>query len=156
KIGAPVPDVGPPPPNPPPPPGADPRMRFPGKNARPAPQGENPNKSKPDEKPKPEEKDKDKSVGNPEDRELAASEREYLWQIEHHGNVLTKFGFAPLADALKRADAAALSRLLADDFAGADLDRPQRVDVATGFAAVERLQSSGVPPRRLTKAEFVA
>src|SRR5207248_7356444 len=29
--------------------------------------------------------------------ELAEAEREYLWAVEHHGNLLVKYGFGPLA-----------------------------------------------------------
>jgi hypothetical protein len=35
---------------------------------------------------------------------LDPNEREFLWDIEHHGNLLNKFGFKPLSDALARAD----------------------------------------------------
>src|SRR5262249_37947894 len=57
----------------------------------------------------------------PDDLELPEAERQYLWQIEHHGNLLTKHGFCSLPAALKSADRAALARLVADDFVGPDL-----------------------------------
>jgi hypothetical protein len=88
--------------------------------------------------------------------ELPVAERQYLWEIEHHGNVLVKHGFGPLAAALKNADAGALSQLLVDDFAGADLRDPQRVRVAGDFAQVERLQDAGHPPLPLGRDAFVA
>jgi hypothetical protein len=88
--------------------------------------------------------------------ELPEEDRKYLWEIEHHGNVLVKHGFGPLAEALKRADAADLGRLLADDFAGGDLGQPRAVRAANAFAEVERLQDAGHPPAPLRRAAFVA
>jgi HEAT repeat protein len=92
----------------------------------------------------------------PADPELPEDERAYLWEVEHHGNVLAKHGFGPFAAALKAGDAPALSRLLADDFAAADLREPQQVRAVTAFAEVERLQDAGRPPAPLTREGFVA
>src|SRR5690348_1755470 len=47
---------------------------------------------------------------------LSTDEREYLWDLEHHGNVLGKHGFRALAEALRKDDAAALTALLSADF----------------------------------------
>ncbi len=95
-------------------------------------------------------------AGRPEELSLPEAERKYLWDVEHHGNLLSKFGFGPLAAALRQGDAAALSRLLADDFAGADLREPRRVLAATDFAEVERLQDAGGPPVALDREAFAA
>ncbi len=92
----------------------------------------------------------------PEELELPEPERKYLWGIEHDGNLLVKHGFARIADALRRADAAALTALLADDFTGSDLNDPRRVRTAAEYAEVERLQDSGKPPVPLDRAGFVA
>jgi HEAT repeat protein len=100
--------------------------------------------------------DPNRAGGAPDKLELPESERAYLWEIEHHGNLLVKRGFGPLAEALKGADAAALSRLLADDFAGTDLGQPRRVRAATDYAEVERLQDAGRPPVPLDRDAFVA
>jgi hypothetical protein len=94
--------------------------------------------------------------GKPGELELSQAERAYLWEIEHHGNLLAKHGLAALAKALKTADAQALSRLMADDFLGADLHKPERVESRTHFAEVVRLQASGRPPVPLNRAAFVA
>lgn len=88
--------------------------------------------------------------------ELAEAERQYLWDVEHHGNVLVKHGFGPLATALAEADAAALARLLAEDFVGSDLEQPRTTRATVGDAEVERLTPSGQPPRRLGRDAFVA
>jgi HEAT repeat protein len=92
---------------------------------------------------------------SPDDLELPEAERQYLWEIEHHGNVLTKHGFCSLAAALKTGDRAALARLLADDFVGMDLAEPRRVRAASEFVSVERVQDGGHPPARLDRAAFV-
>lgn len=88
--------------------------------------------------------------------ELPEEERTYLWEIEHNGNVLSKYGFGKLAAALRDADAAALTRLLADDFAGTDLAEPRRIKSSTAFASVERVQDAGKPPIPLGRDAFAA
>jgi hypothetical protein len=91
-----------------------------------------------------------------ENLKLPEAERKYIWEIEHHGNVLVKYGFGRLVQALKNADGSALSRLLADDFAGTDLDRPRRVQAKAGRAEALRLQDAGHPGRPLGRQDFVA
>src|SRR5262249_5952282 len=44
------------------------------------------------------------------DLTLSGSERTFLWDVEHHGNVLNAHGFKRLADALRDADPGALTR----------------------------------------------
>src|SRR5579871_1099557 len=67
-------------------------------------------------------------MAKPGDKETAptlpVAEREFLWEVEHHGNLLSSYGFSALADALRRADASALTALLATDFAGGTLQQP--------------------------------
>ena len=87
--------------------------------------------------------------------ELPVAEREYIWEIEHRGNVLSKVGFRALAAAIKSGDSAALARLMADDFTGTDLGDPRRVRAASDFVAVERLEDSGRTPVSLSRAGFV-
>ena len=50
---------------------------------------------------------------------LDDAQREQLWQIEHHGLLLTRQGFSELTDALSRRDRKALGHLLAAGFVGA-------------------------------------
>ena len=88
--------------------------------------------------------------------ELPEKERQYIWAIEHHGNLLVKYGFSGLAAALKNADVADLTRLLATDFAGSDLGRPEHVRASVPYAEVERLDDSGQASVPLDRAAFVA
>ncbi|HKB02576.1 MAG TPA: FG-GAP-like repeat-containing protein, partial [Gemmataceae bacterium] len=90
----------------------------------------------------------------PDEFELPVPERKYLWQIEHHGNVLAKHGFGPFSTAVKAADPVALTRLLSDNFRGTEVQNPRRVR-STGFVEVERLQDAGHPPASLSRSAFV-
>lgn len=87
--------------------------------------------------------------------ELPEAELGYLWDVEHHGNLLMKHGFGPFASALKAADTATLTAMLATDFSGGDLHDPVRSRL-TGSVEAERLQSSGKPPLPLNRSQFAA
>src|SRR5579883_602517 len=87
---------------------------------------------------------------------LSTSEREYLWDVEHHGNLLTRFGFRVLADALRREDARALTALLSADFTGQLPKRPRQVSLNTDFAHVVRNEDSGEGSLHLDSSQFVA
>jgi hypothetical protein len=102
--------------------------------------------SEPEEKPTP--------AGAP--MELPEAEREYLWDIEHHGNLVSKHGFGPLAKALQKGEARELAALFADDFRGSEMGKPKRVHAATDYAQVERLQDSGQPSVPLDRDTFIA
>jgi hypothetical protein len=97
-----------------------------------------------------------------EDREVASgpilesSEREFLWQVEHHGNLLNRYGFSALAEALRRADAAALNVLLSADFTGWAPQHPREVRLESDYAQVVRQEDAGWPPLRLDRNQFVA
>jgi HEAT repeat protein len=96
------------------------------------------------------------AAGSERRLELPESEQTYLWEIEHHGNLLVKHGFGPLADALKKADQPALFKLLADDFQGTESVDPSRVRSSVPYADVERAQDAGHSPRPLSREAFVA
>jgi hypothetical protein len=87
---------------------------------------------------------------------LDQSEREFLWQIEHHGNVLSRYGFSALAEALRRADASALTALLSTDFTGWAPRQPQEVRLETTFAQVVRQVDTDEPPLPLERDAFIA
>jgi hypothetical protein len=86
---------------------------------------------------------------------LADEEREYIWDLEHHGNLLVKFGFKPMAEALCKADRASLSNILAADFGGQSLGNPKEVRMKSEFGEAVRLEDSGSPPVNLTADAFV-
>ncbi|TMQ32294.1 MAG: VCBS repeat-containing protein [Planctomycetota bacterium] len=84
--------------------------------------------------------------------------RQYLWQIEHHGNVLSRGddGFRAFGDALSKADRKRLARLLARDFTGEALGKsPEEVRVANDFAEVVRLRNGPSSPEPLNGEMFL-
>jgi hypothetical protein len=88
---------------------------------------------------------------------LAEEQKKYLWQVEHHGNLLAKHGFKPIAAALQQTDAAALTRVMADDFAGEVADRPEEVRLDTEVLhVVRRTAGPDRPPSRLGRDAFAA
>jgi hypothetical protein len=97
-----------------------------------------------------------KAGGEDENLSLPEPQREYLWDIEHHGNLLVKHGFGRLAKALKDADAAALTRLLSDDFTSREARQPRQVRSVLEDVEVERRENDGPQPRSLHRDEFVA
>lgn len=82
-------------------------------------------------------------------------EKVYLWDIEHHGNLLVKYGFKPFAEALRKGDRTALRAALATEFAGQTLDQPRAVRMEDEVTRVVRLEDAGAPPRRLGPDEFL-
>jgi hypothetical protein len=100
---------------------------------------------------------KSKAKNTPEEHlELPSSETSYIWKIENHGNQLVKYGFGPLAAALRKADTAALTGMLAEKFRGGDLSNPRAIRTASDGVQVERLEESGQPARALDRSGFVA
>jgi hypothetical protein len=87
---------------------------------------------------------------------LEEEQRTYLWQVEHHVLVLAKYWFKDFAAALERADAKALEGMLAADFAGQTLDRPDEERLDTEFAKVVRRKDSGATPAPLSPSQFIA
>jgi hypothetical protein len=86
---------------------------------------------------------------------LDESEREFLWDIEHGGNLLVQHGFKAFAAALGRADAPALLALCADDFRGGAPSRPREVAWRSDWLTVVRQADDGQPPQELTRQQFV-
>jgi hypothetical protein len=82
-------------------------------------------------------------------------QRAFLWDIEHHGLLLSRFGFAALADALSRPDRPALTALLAAQFSGQVLEQPREVRVERGWLQVVRQEDAGRPPRNLDREAFL-
>jgi hypothetical protein len=86
---------------------------------------------------------------------LDAEQREYIWQIEHHVLVLAKHWFHDFAAAWANADAATLGNMLAADFRGGLLERPDCEKLTTAFARVSRLKDSGAPATAVGRDGFV-
>ncbi|MFL5242275.1 MAG: FG-GAP repeat domain-containing protein [Gemmataceae bacterium] len=83
-------------------------------------------------------------------------QRQLLWQIEHHGNVLNRVGFPTLANALKNTDQTALAGLLASNFTGEMPQSPSEVSIHNGYVEVTRQTDAGKPPAKLDSEQFVA
>src|SRR5437588_12975017 len=67
---------------------------------------------------------------------LADSEKGLLWDIEHHGNLLNKFGFKTVSDALSRADEQGVLEAFAAEFSGRVPAASQTLEVARDFVHV--------------------
>jgi hypothetical protein len=87
---------------------------------------------------------------------LPDSDLQFLWAVEHRGNLLNAYGFKKLADALRDADADALTRMLAEDFTGELPRQPREVSFHNECLDVLRRQEEGQPPARVGPAAFVA
>jgi hypothetical protein len=87
---------------------------------------------------------------------LDEDQRQYLWQVEHHGNVLSRHGFQRLAEALRQADERTLAGLLAPGFSGQVLEQPREIRLDTDFAQVVRQEDAGHPPAHFDAAQFIA
>jgi hypothetical protein len=87
---------------------------------------------------------------------LDEEERQFLWEIEHHGNLLSQHGFRALANALRQADVEAVRRLLAPDFTGEILRDPQQAHLHNEVLDVVREMDSGRPSIKLDRRQFIA
>jgi hypothetical protein len=94
------------------------------------------------------------SADTDEDLGLPQAEREYLWQIEHHGNLLSQHGFKKLADALKRADGDTLTAIFTKDFTGLVPHEPTDTQLRSEILEVRRQSVSHTPPLRLERRAF--
>lgn len=89
----------------------------------------------------------------PTDLTLPESQREYLWELEHHSNVLNQHGFKRIGAQLKARDAAALKSHLASDFEGQLLDTgasnpDSPKPSSTDSVPPNSVESVSVPPLR--------
>src|SRR5258707_7175048 len=87
---------------------------------------------------------------------LDEAERQFLWDVEHHGQLLSQRGFKAISQALRQADTKALRALLADNFEGATLRQPREITLPGDFVHVVRQEDQGHPPEPLTRDEVVA
>jgi hypothetical protein len=86
---------------------------------------------------------------------LDQSQRDYIWQVEHHVLVLSKHWFKDFSVALQNADEKALSVLLAADFQGGTLQKPQEEKLDTAYAQLIRHKDAGHPPLPLERSDFI-
>lgn len=87
---------------------------------------------------------------------LEEAQRTHLWKVEHQGNVLSKNGFKAVAQALARADADALTAILAEDFRGQVPSRTRDVVLKNEIILAVRGQPDGQSTEPLDRAGFVA
>jgi hypothetical protein len=82
-------------------------------------------------------------------------QREFLWQIEHHGNVLSQIAFPVLAGALKQSDDKVIAGILAPEFQGAAPHQPTETSIHNEFLDVVRLTDNGSLSEKLDGPMFV-
>src|SRR5436190_15212177 len=58
---------------------------------------------------------------------LSEADKEFLWDVEHHGNVLSTHGFKVIAKALRDRDEKTLIKVLATDFVGQVPDKVEEL-----------------------------
>lgn len=87
---------------------------------------------------------------------MEQGQRESLWDIEHHGNVLVKFGFRSLSDALGRADRPAVATMLHDGFTGEVPRQSREVRLTSPAVQVVREEGADSPRQTLRAEEWLA
>src|SRR5262245_52269399 len=100
----------------------------------------------------------------PEDTPPTAAETRYslpeplqhfLWDVEHHNNLLGQFGLKVFAKALCARDEKALLGLLAPEFEGHVPDQAQETKVQSGVVDVVRRSAGDRPLRTLDRRGFI-
>jgi FG-GAP-like repeat len=102
---------------------------------------------------------KSRSVDAPGERDeatLKEDQRKYLWEVEHHGLLLGRFGFARLAQALRRGETADFLAVLDKSFEGQTLAQPRETRSNSPEIRVVRQQDSLSKPLALDRSQFVA
>jgi hypothetical protein len=93
--------------------------------------------------------------GEEDELPLPAHERQYLWEIEHHGNLLNRHGFRALGAALRGGDQRDVARLLAKDFRGYLPSQTDEAKWDDDLIHVSRHIAVGESFRTLDSSEFV-
>jgi hypothetical protein len=93
----------------------------------------------------------------PIDRSLTIpeAEREFLWSLEHHGNLLNKYGLKRLGAALAAEDRDALFAMFAPEFEARLFSQARRAKLEGASFEVERQERQGDGAQTLAAAEFV-
>ena len=87
---------------------------------------------------------------------LSEPQRRYLWEVEHHGLLLSRFGFARLAQALRRGETTDFLAVLHKSFEGQTLGQPRETKSESPAVRVVRQQNSGHDPVALDRSQFAA
>jgi hypothetical protein len=87
---------------------------------------------------------------------LGQDQREYIWQVEHHALLLSKFWFHELADALAENDKAGLTAMLDKSFTAQVLRQGTEEKLACEFVQITRVKDAGYTPTSLDAGDFVA
>jgi len=88
------------------------------------------------------------------DLKLSEQERKYLWDTEHHGTLMRKFGFKPIAEALKARKVSALADIMTEDFTGWVPNNDKGVSRDLGTASASRLEVDIDKLKQITRTEF--
>ncbi len=86
---------------------------------------------------------------------LSEDQKNYIWRIEHHNNVLSEYGWGPFKKALRASDAAALRRFFRPDFEARMEARPDRVRFDSAAVTAWRWKDSDAEDRTLDRSAFV-
>jgi hypothetical protein len=90
-----------------------------------------------------------------ENLSLPKSDRELLWQIEHHGNILSQIAFRALTAALVKGDAQVLTDLMAPDFKGQLPREPKETVIHSDILDVVRRTDADQQPFAVDRTQFV-
>ncbi len=87
---------------------------------------------------------------------LDEAERNYLWEIEHHANILHDTAFKRAAQSLVKADAEALRNMLVDGFTAELPGEAKAIKLDTDLVHFRRLRSDEGPTVAADADQFVA
>jgi len=87
---------------------------------------------------------------------LVEKDREYLWQLEHHANVLVKHGFSSLSTALQTRDTEGLEQIFSSDFEGRIFERPSEIVYEDETLSAIRKEQLGRQERLLNRAQMAS
>src|SRR5262245_1022311 len=86
---------------------------------------------------------------------LPERERTYLWEMEHHVNLLTQLGLKALGGAIVGQKRMELERLFSDGFSGSVFEEPRQIRFENKSLSLSRLRQNEGPRRHLDRAGFI-
>src|SRR5262249_10677070 len=87
---------------------------------------------------------------------MDSEQQAFLWDIEHHGNILSRVGFGSLTKALREGDENSLAALLSPRFEGGLLHQPKQVAIHNEFLDVARQSDGGKSALPADAKQFLA